>query len=82
MTFIKQLLKIKAGVSDQLKVGNTSSRRDFVDVGDIVRSFDALMQHGQPGEVYNVGSGNDVSIQEIIQKLLIIRVIFQKSLYG
>ena len=72
MTFIKQLLKIKAGVSDQLKVGNTSSRRDFVDVGDIVRAFDALMQHGQPGEVYNVGSGKDVSIQEIIQKLLII----------
>ena len=72
MTFIKQMMQVNSGTDNRLKVGNILSRRDFVDVRDIVRAFDALIHRGQLGEVYNVGSGKDVSIQEIIDILLMI----------
>jgi len=70
MTFIEQLIKARAGQTDRLKVGNTAPRRDFVDVRDIVSAFDALIDHGRPGEAYNIASGEDVSIQEIIDMLM------------
>jgi len=72
MTFIRQLINVRAGLADRLEVGNTLSRRDFVDVRDIVSAFDALINRGRPGEVYNIASGRDISIQEIIEKLMVI----------
>jgi GDP-4-dehydro-6-deoxy-D-mannose reductase len=70
MTFIKQLKTMKAGSSNTLNVGNTSSRRDFVDVRDIVKAFDLLLQHGKNGEIYNIGTGREVSIEELIRELI------------
>ena len=70
MTFIKQLLKVRASLQDRLKVGNTVPRRDFIDVRDVVSAFDSLMQHGRPGEIYNVASGTDVSIKKVIDEIL------------
>lgn len=72
MAFIKQLLTVRSGAADRLKVGNTAPRRDFVDVRDIAAAFDALLAHGRPGEAYNVASGRDVSIRELIDRLLAI----------
>jgi len=70
MTFVKQLKDIETGRADRLRVGSTSSRRDFVDVRDIASALDALLERGKPGGVYNVASGRDTSIQEIIDELL------------
>jgi GDP-4-dehydro-6-deoxy-D-mannose reductase len=69
MVFIRQLMNSKAGLLNPLKVGNTETRRDFVDVRDIVAAFDVLLHYGEPGHVYNVASGEDISIQEIIDQL-------------
>jgi GDP-4-dehydro-6-deoxy-D-mannose reductase len=72
MTFAKQLLEVRDGKNDRLKTGDTSTRRDFVDVRDIVRALEALLRKGTPGEVYNIASGQAVSIQEVIDKLIAI----------
>jgi GDP-4-dehydro-6-deoxy-D-mannose reductase len=69
MTFIRQLHDIRAGRADRLRVGHTASRRDFIDVRDVVAALDALLTHGSPGEAYNIGSGRDVSVQEVIEEL-------------
>ena len=39
--------------------------RDLSDVRDVVRAYRLLVEHGEPGEVYNVCSGTGVSIGEI-----------------
>jgi GDP-4-dehydro-6-deoxy-D-mannose reductase len=70
MTFIEQLMSVRDRRGDSIKVGNTAQRRDFVDVRDIVTAFDALISKGVPGEVYNIGSGEDVAVQEIIDRLM------------
>jgi GDP-4-dehydro-6-deoxy-D-mannose reductase len=55
---------------DVITIGNLSARRDFTDVRDVVRAYRLLMEHGEPGEVYNVCSGRDVAVQELADDLL------------
>ena len=51
-------------------VGDLSPRRDFTDVRDVVRAYRLLVERGAPGEVYNVCSGRDLSVQELADHLL------------
>jgi GDP-4-dehydro-6-deoxy-D-mannose reductase len=55
---------------DFITVGNLEARRDFTDVRDIVRAYRLLIERGAPGEVYNVCSGRDLSIQFIADHLV------------
>ncbi|MCC6241828.1 MAG: GDP-mannose 4,6-dehydratase [Gemmatimonadaceae bacterium] len=53
-----------------LLVGNTTPVRDFLHVHDVVSAYIALLQHGVPGEVYNVASGTGRSVLEVIEHVL------------
>ncbi len=59
----------RAGV-DTIPVGNLEPRRDFTDVRDVVRAYRLLAVAGTPGKAYNVCSGRDVSIAELVQLML------------
>ncbi len=61
---------IKNGDTDAIRVGNLSARRDFTDVRDVVRAYRLLLTDGVAGEVYNVCSGVDVSIETLAKRLL------------
>jgi GDP-4-dehydro-6-deoxy-D-mannose reductase len=56
--------------TDTIPVGNLSARRDLTDVRDVVRAYRLLVERGDPGEVYNVCSGVDVSIQALADLLV------------
>ncbi len=69
--FCKQVAEIEAGIREPvISVGNLSAKRDFTDVRDVVRAYQLLMENGRPGELYNVGSGHAVAIQEILDQIL------------
>lgn len=69
--FARQIARIEAGLQEPvLRVGNLDARRDFTDVRDIVRAYALLLHHGAAGAVYNVGSGNVVTIRAILDMLL------------
>ena len=51
-------------------VGNLNARRDFTDVRDVVEAYGLLAEYGQPGETYNVGKGEAVSIEEILEMII------------
>lgn len=51
-------------------VGNLTPRRDFTDVRDVVRAYRLLVEHGEPGEAYNVCSGVDIAISELADRLV------------
>ncbi|MFN8040244.1 MAG: GDP-mannose 4,6-dehydratase [Acidimicrobiales bacterium] len=51
-------------------VGNLTPRRDFTDVRDVVRAYRLLVEHGEPGEAYNVCTGTDLAISELADRLV------------
>jgi GDP-4-dehydro-6-deoxy-D-mannose reductase len=70
-SFAKQIAMIEAGHQEPvIHVGNLAARRDFTDVRDVVRAYYLVVTQGQPGEVYNIGSGRSRSIQEILDSLV------------
>ena len=53
-----------------IRIGNTTPRRDLSDVRDVVRAYEALMQMGTPGVVYNVASGIGHAVGDILNALI------------
>ncbi len=69
--FAAQIAAIEAGRQPPvLRVGNLDARRDFTDVRDVVRAYTLALEHGEPGEVYNIGSGQSHRIRELLDCLL------------
>ena len=69
--FCKQVAEIEAGIKPSvMRVGNLQAKRDFTDVRDVVRAYGLLIQKGQAGETYNIGSGHAIAIQELLDKIL------------
>jgi GDP-4-dehydro-6-deoxy-D-mannose reductase len=69
--FAKQIAEIEAGQRDPvIHVGNLVTRRDFSDVRDIVRGYWQLLERGEPGEVYNLCSGQAWSVRQVLDFLL------------
>lgn len=69
--FAKQIAQIEAGKSDPVVyVGNLEAQRDFTDVRDIVKGYWLALEKGEPGEVYNLCSGNMWSIQQVLDQLV------------
>ncbi len=68
--FAEQLVAIERGLLQELKVGNLSGVRDFTAVEDVVDAYITVMEKGAKGEVYNIGSGVGVSMQQIVDTLI------------
>jgi GDP-4-dehydro-6-deoxy-D-mannose reductase len=56
--------------ADAITAGSLDPVRDLSDVRDVVRAYRLLIEHGAPGEVYNVCGGEGVSVREIADRLL------------
>ena len=69
--FCKQTVEIENKTKPPvMKVGNLNSKREFTDVRDVVRAYSMLMEHGIPGETYNVGSGHAIEIRHLLNMIL------------
>jgi GDP-4-dehydro-6-deoxy-D-mannose reductase len=69
--FARQVAEIEAGQRDPvIYIGDLTPRRDYSDVRDIVRGYWALVERGEPGEVYNLCSGKTWAIQRVLDFLL------------
>lgn len=69
--FAKRIVEIEAGLSPAvIKVGNLEAERDFTDVRDMVRGYWLALDKGEPGEVYNLCSGNAVPMLMVLEILL------------
>jgi GDP-4-dehydro-6-deoxy-D-mannose reductase len=69
--FAKQIALIEVGKQQPiLEVGNLEARRDWHDVRDTVVAYWKAAFEGEPGEVYNIGRGEALSIQGMLDILL------------
>ena len=56
--------------TDTIAVGNLSARRDVTDVRDVVRAYRLLVEAGEPGEAYNVCTGEAITVRSLVDLLL------------
>lgn len=69
---VRRALALRGDRGAVLRLGNTAPIRDFLHVEDVVRAYMLLAERGEPGEAYNVGSGQGVSIGELAERILAI----------
>lgn len=68
--FAGQVAAIRRGDKEPvLRVGNLDSRREFLDVRDVVAAYRMLLENGTPGEPYNVGTGTLVPVRRVLKIL-------------
>jgi GDP-4-dehydro-6-deoxy-D-mannose reductase len=53
-----------------VKVGNLSTRRDFLHISEVVRRYWNLLLKGVPGEIYNVCSGVPKTMHAVLEDLI------------
>lgn len=70
-SFIRRILNIKeSGASEgTIETGDTTIIRDFVDVRDVVNAYYMLLMNGTPGEIYNICSGTQIALSDIIDQI-------------
>ena len=69
--FAKQIVEIEKGLCPPvIFTGNLSAQRDFTDVRDMVKGYLMALDHGEPGEVYQLCSGKALAISELLSMLL------------
>ena len=68
--FFRQVIEARSKNQNQINVGDLSITRDFLDVRDVVRAYGAIAEKGISGEVYNICSGVEISIQDLLEKII------------
>jgi GDP-4-dehydro-6-deoxy-D-mannose reductase len=68
--FSKQVAEIEKGKREPvIHVGNLDAMRDFTDVRDMVRAYWLAAEKGEPGDVYNLGTGTAISMHQLLEML-------------
>ncbi len=66
----RQLIRVRQGLqSAQLAVGDVDVTRDFLDVRDVLQAYLGLLKHGRSGEIYNVCSGVEQRVRDLIMHM-------------
>ena len=69
-SFAKQIAMIEAGLQEPVVMhGNLESIRTICDVRDACRAYDLLLEKGEPGEVYNIGGIEHMTVRKILLTL-------------
>jgi GDP-4-dehydro-6-deoxy-D-mannose reductase len=67
----RQLARIRLGLQEaRILVGDVDVSRDFLDVEDVISAYLALLENGHNGEIYNVCSGKEYLIRDLIASML------------
>jgi GDP-4-dehydro-6-deoxy-D-mannose reductase len=68
--FAREIAAIKLGrQAPQVLAGDLDVTRDFLDVRDVVAAYLALLARGRSGETYNVCSGLEVHLGDVLRRL-------------
>lgn len=66
----QEIARVKAGLQRKVRVRDLSPERDYLPVDEAARAYVRILEHGEPGEVYNVGSGIPLRMSEFLARQL------------
>ena len=67
--FAGRLREARLTGAREVPTGNLDPVRDLLDVRDVVEAYLALIDRGQPGEIYNIARGEGCTLREIFRRL-------------
>ena len=67
---VDRVLAVRGTANARIAIGNTITVRDFLHVEDVARAYTLLAEQGLAGHVYNVCSGNGVSVGDLAAEVL------------
>lgn len=66
----RQIARVRLGLQPpSLEVGDIDVTRDFLDVQDVIEAYLLLLEKGRSGEVYNVCSGQERRVRDLIVEI-------------
>jgi GDP-4-dehydro-6-deoxy-D-mannose reductase len=66
----RQIVRVRQGLQPpRLEVGDIDVTRDFLDVQDVIEAYLLLLEKGRNGEVYNVCSGQERRVRDLINEM-------------
>jgi GDP-4-dehydro-6-deoxy-D-mannose reductase len=75
-TLAAQIASIAAGrAAPVIRMRHRATQRDFTDIRDAVRAYWGILEHGQPGDAYNVCSGIPTPIGTIADRLIALAAV-------
>ncbi|MEZ5341723.1 MAG: GDP-mannose 4,6-dehydratase [Acidimicrobiales bacterium] len=69
-SFAAQIAACERAGGGSLGHGDLSTRRDLTDVRDVVRAYRLLAERGVSGETYNICTGVDVAMSDVLDQLI------------
>ena len=66
--FVNQVERLANG--EVIHVGNLNSKRDFLDVNDVVDAYWKIILEGKPNEIYNVCSGESLLMKDVLDRII------------
>jgi GDP-4-dehydro-6-deoxy-D-mannose reductase len=66
-SFAAQIVAIERGAAPVLETGDIDTTRDFTDVRDVVRAYEAVLGKGVAGSTYVVASGHEYRMRTLIE---------------
>jgi len=61
---------LRSGGPFELTTGRLDVTRDFLDVRDVIAAYFALLRKGHPNEIYNICSGVERSLADVLAELI------------
>lgn len=55
---------------EYIEVGYLNGYRDYVDISDVIRAYELIVEKGNSGDVYNVGSGKLIQMSQLLDMFL------------
>ncbi len=66
-----QIARIEAGLAKPVvRVGNLDIQREFGDVRDVVNAYMTVLEVGEPGDAYNVATGEPHALRDVLELLI------------
>jgi GDP-4-dehydro-6-deoxy-D-mannose reductase len=69
-SWARQIARLEAKGGGSLRVGNLTPVRDLLDVRDVCRAYELLLDQGVPAGTYNVATGSPVAMREVVELLV------------
>jgi len=74
-SFARQIAMLEKQGGGEIAVGNLDVSRDFIAVQDVVKGFASILAKGHAGDAYNVCSGVETVLQDLLLQLLALSTV-------